>query len=182
MHTYTYIHMLGAAGGRGKPRGAAGGRRGMTMSSGCTRIGCSSRLEGSSATPWGKSCAPWLVWFCIGQLGIVETSVYILGCNSSSHTLQRFRPQLQMEQQQQPVSHVALLVWKLKHSPRALMDALNLLRSDLPCDVEVHTLMRGGKLIARAGTLIKLDDIRPWHINLSEEFEGQAARASEWRK
>ena len=108
--------------------------------------------------------------------------MYILGCNSSSHTLQRFRPQIQMEQQQQPVSHLALLVWKLKHSPRALMDALNLLRSDLPCDVEVHTLMRGGKLIARAGTLIKLDDIRPWHINLSEEFEGQAARASEWRK
>merc|ERR1712026_52463 len=77
----------------------------------------------------------WLVWFCIGQLGIVETSVYILGCNSSSHTLQRFRPQIQMEQQQQPVSHLAFLVWKLKRSPRALIDALSLLRSDLPCDV-----------------------------------------------
>ena len=45
---------LGAAGGRGKPRGAAGGRRGMTMSSGCTRIGCSSRLAGSSCNTLGK--------------------------------------------------------------------------------------------------------------------------------
>ena len=100
-----------------------------------------------------------------------------------------------MEQQQQPVSHMAFLVWKLKRSPRALVDALNLLQSDLPCDAEVHTLMRGGKLIARAGhvdkaitflkeegvelhgTLLKLDDFHKWHIILSEEFEEQAARA-----